>query len=126
LVTAADGAAMEAGLRVGMPATKAQAADSGSRRNSIGARGYASTTSVIGHGLQRQDALKGYGPLDTLNKHFVRWSRLGVFEHIFAPSGQNAQARAHYDRRNPPQGASHGGKPTHKELPVYRAHQARP
>lgn len=39
---------------------------------------------VIKHGLQRKDAPKGYGPHKTLYNRFIRWSRLGVFDRIFA------------------------------------------
>ena len=39
---------------------------------------------VIRHGLQWKDAPVGYGPHKTLYNRFVRWSRLGVFERIFA------------------------------------------
>ena len=39
---------------------------------------------VIRHGLQWKDAPSGYGPHKTLYNRFVRWSRLGVFERIFA------------------------------------------
>ena len=30
------------------------------------------------------DAPKGYGPHKTLFNGFIRWSRMGVFDHIFA------------------------------------------
>ena len=39
---------------------------------------------VIRHGLQWRDAPRSYGPHKTLYNRFVRWSRLGVFERIFA------------------------------------------
>jgi putative transposase len=39
---------------------------------------------VIRHGLQWKDAPLGYGPHKTLYNRFVRWSRLGVFDRIFA------------------------------------------
>lgn len=39
---------------------------------------------VIRNGLQWRDAPRGYGPHKTLYNRFVRWSRLGVFERIFA------------------------------------------
>ena len=38
---------------------------------------------VIRNGLQWKDAPTGYGPHKTLYNRFVRWSRLGVFSHIF-------------------------------------------
>ncbi|WP_404400331.1 IS5 family transposase [Pelagibacterium halotolerans] len=39
---------------------------------------------VIRNGLQWKDAPSGYGPHKTLYNRFIRWSRLGVFDRIFA------------------------------------------
>ena len=39
---------------------------------------------VIRNGLMWKDAPRGYGPHKTLYNRFVRWSRMGVFERIFA------------------------------------------
>jgi len=39
---------------------------------------------VIKHGLMWRDAPKGYGPHKTVYNRFIRWSRLGVFNRIFA------------------------------------------
>lgn len=39
---------------------------------------------VIKHGLQWKDAPKEYGPHKTLYNRFIRWSRMGVFNRIFA------------------------------------------
>jgi transposase len=39
---------------------------------------------IIRHGLQWKDAPREYGPHKTLYNRFVRWSRLGVFNRIFA------------------------------------------
>jgi putative transposase len=39
---------------------------------------------VIRNGLRWNDAPSGYGPYKTLYNRFVRWSRLGVFNKIFA------------------------------------------
>ena len=39
---------------------------------------------VIRHGLQWRDAPTAYGPHKTLYNRFVRWSRLGIFDRIFA------------------------------------------
>ena len=39
---------------------------------------------VIRNGLRWKDAPKGYGPHKTLYNRFIRWSRLGVFDRIFA------------------------------------------
>src|ERR1700742_1537063 len=39
---------------------------------------------VIRNGLRGKDAPQAYGPHKTLYNRFVRWSRRGVFERIFA------------------------------------------
>ena len=39
---------------------------------------------VVLNGLQWKDAPKRYGPHKTLYNRFIRWSRLGVFDRIFA------------------------------------------
>ena len=39
---------------------------------------------VIKGGLRWNDAPAGYGPYKTLYNRFVRWSRMGVFDKIFA------------------------------------------
>jgi transposase len=39
---------------------------------------------VIRYGLQWKDAPRDYGPHKTLYNRFIRWSRLGVFNRIFA------------------------------------------
>ena len=39
---------------------------------------------VIKHGPQWKDAPRKYGPYKTLYNRFIRWSRLGVFNKIFA------------------------------------------
>jgi putative transposase len=39
---------------------------------------------VIRNGLEWKDAPKAYGPHKTLYNRFVRWSRRGIFERIFA------------------------------------------
>ncbi len=39
---------------------------------------------VIRNGLRWKDAPREYGPHKTLYNRFVRWSRLGVFDRIFA------------------------------------------
>ncbi len=47
---------------------------------------------VVHHGLQWKDAPAGYGPYKTLYNRFVRWSRRGVFECIFAALAAQAGA----------------------------------
>ncbi len=39
---------------------------------------------VIRNGLRWRDAPKEYGPHKTLYNRFIRWSRMGVFDRIFA------------------------------------------
>lgn len=39
---------------------------------------------VIRNGLMWKDAPHGYGPAKALYNRFVRWSRMGVFDRIFA------------------------------------------
>ena len=39
---------------------------------------------VIRNGLRWHDAPAGYGPHKTIYNRFIRWSRLGVFNRIFA------------------------------------------
>jgi transposase len=39
---------------------------------------------VIRNGLRWRDAPSGYGPHKTLYNRFIRWSRMGVFDRIFA------------------------------------------
>ena len=70
---------------------------------------------MIRNGLQWKDAPRGYGPHKTLYNRFIRWSRLGVFDRIFAAlAGEAGEARADHDRRHPSQGAPHGGEPAQK------------
>lgn len=45
---------------------------------------------VIRNGLQWKDAPKVYGPHKTLYNRFVRWSRMGVFNHIFRELARQA------------------------------------
>jgi transposase len=42
---------------------------------------------VIRNGLRWRDAPKDYGPHKTIYNRFIRWSRLGVFNKIFAALG---------------------------------------
>ncbi|MEH2480491.1 putative transposase [Nitrobacteraceae bacterium AZCC 2146] len=44
---------------------------------------------VIRNGLRWRDAPPGYGPHRTIYNRFVRWSRLGVFNKIFAELARN-------------------------------------
>ena len=47
---------------------------------------------VIKNGLRRRDAPKEYGPHKTLYNRFIRWSRMGVFDRIFASLAGEAGA----------------------------------
>ena len=48
---------------------------------------------VIRNGLRWRDAPKDYGPHKTIYNRFIRWSRLGVFNRIFAAlAAQGRQA----------------------------------
>lgn len=47
---------------------------------------------VIRNGLRWRDAPSDYGPHKTLYNRFVRWSRMGVFNHIFAELAASAGA----------------------------------
>ena len=60
---------------------------------------------VIRNGLRWRDAPREYGPHKTIYNRFVRWSRLGVFNKIFAELARKAgQAEPVDDRRDPSQG----------------------
>ena len=45
---------------------------------------------VIRNGLRWRDAPKDYGPHKTIYNRFIRWSRLGVFNRIFAELASKA------------------------------------
>jgi putative transposase len=45
---------------------------------------------VIRNGLRWRDAPRAYGPHKTIYNRFVRWSRLGVFNKIFAELARKA------------------------------------
>ena len=45
---------------------------------------------VIRNGLRWRDAPREYGPHQTIYNRFVRWSRLGVFNKIFAELARQA------------------------------------
>jgi transposase len=70
---------------------------------------------VIRNGLQWKDAPAGYGPHKTLYNRFIRWSRLGVFDRIFAglagggPKPERIMIDATHLKAH-----SHGGKPAQK------------
>ena len=45
---------------------------------------------VIRNGLRWRDAPRDYGPHKTIYNRFIRWSRLGVFNRIFAELARRA------------------------------------
>ena len=45
---------------------------------------------IIRNGLGWRDARQGYGPHKTIYNRFIRWSRLGVFNKIFAELARKA------------------------------------
>ena len=45
---------------------------------------------VIKHGLQWKGAPREYGTYKTLYNRFVRWSRMGIFDNIFAELAKTA------------------------------------
>jgi transposase len=50
---------------------------------------------VIRNGLRWRDAPKDYGPHKTIYNRFIRWSRLGVFNRIFAAlAGERSKPEA--------------------------------
>ena len=52
---------------------------------------------VIRNGLQWKDAPRGDGPHKTLYNRFIRWSRLGVFDRIFAALASDGPERIMID-----------------------------
>ena len=64
---------------------------------------------MIRNGLRWRDAPRDYGPHKTIYNRFVRWSRLGLFNKIFA-FVQGGQIRPADDRRHPSEGASDCGQ----------------
>ena len=55
---------------------------------------------VIRNGLRWRDAPPEYGPHKTIYNRFVRWSRLGVFNRIFAAAPLSIPDRS--QRQKPP------------------------
>jgi len=47
---------------------------------------------VIKYGLQWKDSPREYGPHKTLYNRFIRWSRMGIFNNIFAELAKTANA----------------------------------
>ncbi len=73
---------------------------------------------VIRNGLQWKDAPKEYGSHKTLYNRFVRWSRNGVFERIFAGlAGEGPRPERIMIELDASQSASDGRQPTEKGGP---------
>ena len=83
---------------------------------------------VIRGGLMWRDAPAVYGPPKTLYNRFIRWSRIGVFDRIFATLAAASEATdtvmidaTHLRPTAPPPACSKRGC-----SPAYRAHERRP
>lgn len=55
---------------------------------------------VIRNGLRWRDAPTGYGPHKTIYNRFIRWSRLGVFDRIFADLAKDGDGVLMIDARH--------------------------
>jgi putative transposase len=82
---------------------------------------------VIRNGLRWRDAPKDYGPHKTIYNRFIRWSRLGVFNKIFAALAAKGGSperlmndATHLKAHRTAAVCSKRGCP-----PTYRAHQRR-
>jgi len=53
---------------------------------------------VIKNGLRWRDAPVAYGPHKTIYNRFIRWSRMGIFNRIFAELAGQAGEPAYYGR----------------------------
>lgn len=70
---------------------------------------------VIRYGLRWRDAPVGYGPHKTIYNRFIRWSRLGVFNRIFAErAAKGGKPDQLIIDANASQGAPDGSKPVKK------------
>ena len=70
---------------------------------------------VIKNGLRWRDAPREYGPHKTFYNRFIRWSRIGIFDRIFANlAGQFGSAGSAHYRRHPSQSPPNGGEPSKK------------
>ena len=74
---------------------------------------------VIKNGLQWKDAPPGYGPHKTLYNRFMRWSRLGVFDRIFAAlAGEKPKPERIMIDATPSEGAPDRGEPLEGLFPA--------
>ena len=82
---------------------------------------------MIKGGLRWRDAPKEYGPHKTIYNRFVRWSRLGVFNKIFAAlayRGRNSE-RVMIDATHLKAHRTAASLLKKACSPTYRAHQRR-
>ena len=70
---------------------------------------------MIRNGLQWKDAPNDYGPHKTLYNRFIRWSRLGVFDRIFAAlAAQGPKPERIMINFDASEGAPYRGEPSKK------------
>ena len=78
---------------------------------------------VIKNGLRWRDAPREYGPHKTIYNRFIRWSRMGIFNKIFAElAGQEAKPkRLMIDATHPKAHRSAAGLQKRGSSPTYWA-----
>ena len=83
---------------------------------------------VIRHGLQWRDAPTACGPHKTLYNHFVRWSRMGLFDRIFAAlaAEDGPPERLMIDSTHLKAHCTAASLLQKGLFPLYRPHQGRP
>ena len=83
---------------------------------------------VIKNGLRWRDAPPGYGPHKTIYNRFIRWSRLGVFNKIFAELARKGAKpeRIMIDATHLKAHRTAASLLKKACSPTYRAHQRRP
>lgn len=83
---------------------------------------------VIKHGLQWKDAPREYGPYKTLYNRFIRWSRLGVFNRIFAElvEQNGSTTRLMIDATHLKAHRTAASLLKKGPFPMYRTHKRRP
>ena len=83
---------------------------------------------VIRNGLRWRDAPGEYGPHKTIYNRFVRWSRLGVFNKIFAELARKAgkPSRLMIDATHLKAHRTAASLLKKGLFPTYRAHERRP
>ena len=69
---------------------------------------------VIRNGLRWRDVPADYGPPKTIYNRFIRWSRMGVFNRIFAALAAKGGKPDQLMIEPPPEGAPDGREPFKK------------